>query len=104
VGRDDQTVAVLHHIVSIQVPDPLQAEEITRRLQALPGLIPEIVTYEVGVDVVGGPTSYQVGLHSTFEDVEALERYRVHHAHQAVVQLIEQASTHRVAVDWLDHT
>jgi len=94
---------VLHHIVAIQVPDPLQAEEVVRRLQALPGLIPEIVTYEVGVDVVAGPTSYQVGLHSTFADVEALEAYRVHHAHQAVVQLIQEVSTGRVAVDWLDH-
>ncbi|MEQ1747574.1 MAG: Dabb family protein, partial [Saprospiraceae bacterium] len=53
----------------------------------------EIVTYEVGVDVVAGPTSYQVGLHSTFADVEALEAYRVHHAHQAVVQLIGEVST-----------
>ena len=93
---------VLHHIVAIQVPDPLQAEEVVRRLQALPVLIDEIVTYEVGVDVVAGPTSYQVGLHSTFEDVEALEAYRVHHAHQAVVQLIGEVSTHRVAVDWFD--
>ena len=93
---------MLHHIVSIQIPDPLQAEEVVRRLQALPGLIPEIVTYEVGLDVVAGPTSYQVGLHSTFEDVDALERYRAHHAHQAVVQLIEEVSTNRVAVDWLD--
>lgn len=102
VGAGDQTVGVLHHIVAIQVPDPLQAEELVRRLQALPGLIDEIVTYEVGVDVVGGPTSYQVGLHSTFADVEALEAYRVHHAHQAVVQLIGEVSTHRVAVDWFD--
>ena len=71
---------------------------------ALAGLIPEIRAYEVGVDVVGGPTSYQVGLHSTFDDVEALERYRAHHAHQAVLQLIAEVSTHRVAVDWFDHT
>lgn len=93
---------MLHHIVAIQVPDPIQAEELARRLQALPGLIPEIVDYAVGVDVVGSPSSYQVGLHSTFADVEALERYRVHPAHQAVVQLVEQVSTGRVAVDWLD--
>lgn len=93
---------MLHHIVAIQVPDPLQAEEVVRRLQALPGLIPEIITYEVGVDVVGGATSYQLGLHSTFADVEALDAYRVHHAHQAVVRLIEEVGTGRVAVDWLD--
>lgn len=95
---------MLHHVVCLQVPDPVQAEELANRIHALAGLIPEIRAYEVGVDVVGGPTSYQVGLHSTFDDVEALERYRAHHAHQAVLQLIAEVSTHRVAVDWFDHT
>lgn len=93
---------MLHHVVCIQIPDPVQAEEVANRLTALPGLIDEIREYDVGVDVVAGPTSYQVGLHSTFDDVEALERYRVHHAHQAVVTLIDEVSTHRVAVDWYD--
>lgn len=93
---------MLHHVVCIQVPDPVQAEEVVNRLKALPGLIPEIRTYEVGLDVVKGPTSYEVGLHSTFDDVEALERYRVHHAHQAVVKLIEEVGTGRVAADWWD--
>lgn len=93
---------MLHHVVCLQVPDPLQAEELANRLRALPGLIPEIRTYDVGVDVVRAATSYDVGLHAMFDDVEALERYRVHHAHQAVVQLIEEVSTARVAVDWLD--
>ena len=93
---------MLHHVVCIQVPDPVQAEELANRIRSLDGLIPEIVSYEVGVDVVGGPTSYQVGLHSTFADLDALERYRAHHAHQAVLQLIAEVSTGRVSVDWLD--
>lgn len=93
---------MLHHVVCIQIPDPVQAEEVANRLKALPGLIDEIREYDVGVDVVAGPTSYQVGLHSTFDDVDALERYRVHHAHQAVATLIEEVSTDRVAVDWYD--
>jgi hypothetical protein len=93
---------VLHHVVCLQIPDPVQAEEVVNRLRALPGLIAEVQTYEVGPDVVQGPTSYQVGLHATFQDLEALERYRVHHAHQAVVKLVEEVSTDRVAVDWWD--
>lgn len=92
---------MLHHVVCLQVPDPVQAEELVRRLEALPGLIPGIRSYEVGLDVVGGPSSYDVGLHSTFDDVDALERYREHHAHLAVVQLIQEVSTGRVVVDWL---
>ena len=101
-GPSGQNGGVLHHVVCLQVPDPVQAEELANRLRALPGLIPEIRTYDVGVDVGRGPSSYEVGLHSTFDDVDGLERYRVHHAHQAVVQLVGEVSTARVVVDWLD--
>jgi hypothetical protein len=34
--------------------------------------------------------------------VDALERYREHHAHQAVLKFIAEVSTERVAVDWFD--
>jgi hypothetical protein len=93
---------VLHHVVLFQVPDPLQREELVRRLQALPGLIPEIEGYEVGLDVSRADNSYDVGLYSTFADAEALERYRVHHAHQAVLQLIGEISPQRIVTDWID--
>ena len=93
---------MLHHIVALRVPDPVQAEELASRLNALKDLIPEIRSYTAGVDVVATPVSYEVGLHSTFDDAEALERYRAHPAHQAVLQLIAEVSTERVAVDWVD--
>jgi hypothetical protein len=102
VERGGQNGGVLHHVVLFQVPDPLQREELVRRLQALPGLIPEIETYEVGVDVSRGETSYDVGLYSTFADSEALEVYRAHHAHQAILQLIGDISPHRIVTDWRD--
>jgi hypothetical protein len=93
---------MLHHIVALRVPDAVQAEELASRLNALEDLIPEIRSYTAGVDVVHSPVSYEVGLHSTFDDVDALERYRAHPAHQAVLQLIAEVSTERVAVDWTD--
>ena len=93
---------MLHHIVALRVPDPVQAEELANRLKALKDLIPEIRSYTAGVDVLDTPVSYEVGLHSTFDDADALERYRAHPAHQAVLQLIAEVSTERVAVDWVD--
>jgi hypothetical protein len=93
---------VLHHVVCLRVPDPVQAEELAQRLNALSGLIPDIRSYTAGVDVVHTGVSYDVGLHSTFDDVDALERYREHPAHQAVLTLIAEVSTERVAVDWFD--
>jgi Stress responsive A/B Barrel Domain len=94
--------SLLHHVVCLRVPDPVQAEELANRLNALAELIPVIRSYTAGVDVVDTPVSYEVGLHSTFDDVEALEVYRAHPAHQAVLQLIAEVSTERVAVDWFD--
>ena len=93
---------MLHHVVCLRVPDPVQAEELAKRLNALKDLIPDIRSYNAGVDVVQTPVSYEVGLHSTFDDVDALERYRAHPAHQAVLQLIGEVSTERVAVDWYE--
>lgn len=93
---------MLHHVVCLRVPDPVQAEELARRLNALVGLIPEIRSSTAGVDVVRSAASYEVGLHSVFDDVDALERYRAHPAHQAVLKLIAEVSTERVAVDWFD--
>lgn len=93
---------MLHHVVCLRVPDPVQAEELASRLNALKDLIPEIRSYTAGVDVVGTPVSYEVGLHSTFDDVDGLEAYRAHPAHQAVLGLIAEVSTERVAVDWFD--
>lgn len=93
---------MLHHIVCFQVPDPVQAEELVHRLRALPGLIGEIRTYEVGLDVSRGDNSYDVALYSTFADADALERYRDHHAHQAVLRVVAEVTTGRIVVDWLD--
>jgi len=91
---------VLAHVVLFRVPDPVQAEELVNRLKALPGLIPEIRSYEVGRDLSRGETSFDVGLYSTFDDTEALERYRAHHAHQAVLSLIGEVSPERIVCDW----
>jgi hypothetical protein len=92
---------VLTHIVLFRLVDPASdADQLVAALRVLPGRIPEIRGYEVGVDVSRGPNSYDVGLYSTFDDAEALERYRAHPAHQEVLELVERVSSNRVVVDW----
>jgi Stress responsive A/B Barrel Domain len=93
---------MLTHVVLIRLADPdAHADELVDRLRALPAQVPEIRTYDAGRDVSRGPTSYDVGLHSTFDDGDALERYRLHPAHQGVLAFLERVSTERVVADWL---
>ena len=67
---------MLRHVVLIRVTDPdAHADELVARLMALPSQIPEIHEYDAGRDVSGAPNSFDVGLWSSFDDSEALERY-----------------------------
>ena len=92
---------MLAHAVLIKLGDPAaDPDRLVAALRALPGQIPEIRTYQVGPDVSGAGNAYDVGLYSTFDDQDALERYRVHPAHQEVVALLAEISTDRVVVDW----
>lgn len=69
-------------------------------LNALPALIPEILHWEVAINVAKSPSSADLLLDSSFEDAAALERYRVHPEHQKVVELIEQICEERRVVDY----
>ena len=92
---------MLAHIVLFNLKDvDADADRLVQALRTLPGQIEEIRDYEVGRDVSRGPTSYDVGLWSTFDDDAALQRYRVHPAHQEVLDLVEEISETRVVVDW----
>ena len=74
--------------------------DIEKSLGALPGRIPEIRGYEFGRDVVRSDRSYDFALVSEFTDLEALDRYRVHPDHQAVVQKLAAACSSILAVDF----
>ncbi|MET0664961.1 MAG: Dabb family protein [Acidimicrobiales bacterium] len=93
---------MLRHVILFRLADPdAHGDELVSRLMALPDQIPEIREYEAGRDVSGAPNSFDVGLWSSFDDTEGLERYRVHPAHQEVVAYLEEVSPERIVVDWL---
>jgi hypothetical protein len=69
-------------------------------LGALPNAIPEIKTYEFGLDVVRSDRSYDFGLVSSFEDLDALQIYQTHPDHLEVVKLIKELCEKIVAVDF----
>lgn len=76
-------------------------EDHRRRLNALVGVIPEIVSFDVGADILHLDRSFDTGLVATFPDLEGLEAYTVHPDHQAVAALGKQIAERVVSVDFL---
>ncbi len=77
-----------------------EIQQLAEGLGGLPQLIEEIREYRFGTDVVHSERSYDLGLVSSFEDLDALQRYNVHPAHQKVVAQVKAMTSHVVTVDF----
>lgn len=73
---------------------------VKENLEALVGIIPEIKSLEVGVNVCVAGTAYDAVLVSTFESAEAMEIYKVHPAHVAVAAYFKGITEGRAEVDY----
>lgn len=95
---------MIRHVVSWQLAaaDPAEkaaaAAGIQTRLEALVGVVDEIRSLRVGLDVAGG-TNWDVVLIADFDDLDAVTRYQVHPAHQAAGTFIRSVVSSRMAVD-----
>ena len=74
--------------------------EIEKGLGELPDIIPEIMEFLFGRDVLRSERSYDFALVSEFENIEAMQRYQVHPAHQKVVAKIKEVCDSLVVVDF----
>ena len=77
-------------------------EEHVARLRRLPSLIPEIVQFSIGFDVLALPRSYDTGLVATFRDRAALDAYTVHPEHIIAANFGRGISEHVASVDFVD--
>ncbi len=75
-------------------------EYIKEKLLALTGVIPEIKSFEVGFDIGKGDMAYDMALVCEFDDMDALERYKVHPEHVKVSNYVVKVRTHRAVVDY----
>lgn len=94
---------MLKHVVLFKFKpetDAAQIERLAVGLGALPDTIPEIREFVFGPDVLRTERSYDFGLVSLFDDLEALQRYQVHPDHQLVVAHVKQICAAVVAVDF----
>lgn len=69
-------------------------------LGALPQVIEEIREFRFGADVVRSERSYDLALVSSFDDLDALQRYQVHPEHQKVLAHVKAIASGIVAVDF----
>lgn len=74
--------------------------ELKKRLEALPGLVPGIRAFEVGLNIIVSETASDVVLVSAFDDLAGLQAYSGHPAHLEVVDFVKQVVTERRAVDF----
>lgn len=91
---------MIRHIVMWKFREGTEAEQkqFLTGLQRLMGVIPELKSCEVGVNV--GSDNYDAVLVSDFESLEALETYKQDPRHKKVSALCKSIRVDRVAVDY----
>lgn len=72
------------------------------RLRALPDVIPNIASFQVGSDILHLERSFDTGLVAIYPDRAALDLYTDHPAHAEVASLGRQIAEKVVSVDFLN--
>ena len=91
---------MIKHIVMWKFRPGTEAEQekFLKELQALQGVIPQLVRSEVARNVA--PGNYDAVLVSEFQSLEDLEAYKKDPRHQAVSALCKSIREDRTAVDY----
>lgn len=91
--------AMLRHVVLMKLHDPADAPEAKQRLEDLGAQIPEILSLEVGLDVLRTELSYDLWLITTHASREALAAYQEHPVHQEFRQWVGPRMAARAVAD-----
>ncbi len=75
------------------------AQWMKEHLEALKGVVPELRSCEVGLNVA--PDNYDACLVATFDSLEDLDKYKNHPAHKAVSEYCRKVRESRVACDYV---
>lgn len=94
----------LQHVVLMKFPQPLSGSEEAFLFAVVDGWDTEIGTLQecrIGSDLTGARTDgYDYLLFTIFSDVDALQAYVVHPAHQVLVQFLDARGCQRLAFDY----
>lgn len=95
---------MLTHIVCWKYKAETTEQEIEMhiaKLKNLPNVISNILSFDVGRDVLHLERSFDTGLVAAYPDREALDEYTIHPDHQEVAALGKQIAEKVVSVDFL---
>ena len=81
---------------------PTEREEHIAKLRNLPTIINDIISFNVGADVLHLDRSYETGLVAIYPNREAFDAYTIHPAHQEVVKFGRQIAANVISVDFID--
>lgn len=70
-------------------------------MRALPGVIPNIASFDVGSDILHLDRSFDTGLVAVYPDRAAFAQYTDHPAHQKVAAFGKELSQQVVSVDFV---
>lgn len=96
---------MLTHIVCWKYkPETTQEQKETHlaRLKNLPNVIPNILSFDLGFDVLHLDRSFDLGLVATYADRDALDAYTIHSEHQTVAAFGKEVAEKTVSVDFED--
>ena len=96
---------MLVHIVCWKYKSEVDESDRVRHresLAALPSVIDDIVSFNVGADILHLERSFDSGLVAVFPDRAALDRYTEHPEHQNVAAMGRELSQQTVSVDFVD--
>jgi hypothetical protein len=107
ITKSERVQEMLHHIVMFkfsETPGSDQKEknklEVKNRLEELPAKIDVIRSMEVGINIVQRARAFDLVLIATFDNLQDLEKYRVHPAHQEFVAYVSQLREQAASVDY----
>lgn len=95
---------MLTHIVVWKYREEISEEtraEHRAKLENLPNVIPHILSFKVGADMLHLERSYDTGLVAVFPDEDALEFYTDHETHREVAEMGKQIAAHVASVDFV---
>lgn len=93
---------MIKHIVLFKFERPLpeSIEHTASILRSMNGKIKELLSLEVGTDVIRSERSYDISLTAVVETLEDLQTYQVHPVHQEIIVHMNEVKDVSIAVDY----
>lgn len=93
---------MIKHIVFFKLKDrsPESIAATVAVLRNMEGKIPQLISIEVGADVVCSERSFDIALVTVVASLEDLQAYQVHPAHKEVIAHINEVKEVSYAVDY----